>query len=297
MGLESLRRKRMVIGTFFLLPSFILLSTLYFYPVVNSIIMSFTNWTGFNNNYTFVGFRNYKKILFDMPQFWKAMVVNLKFAVGTTIIQAVIGFMLAFTVYNMGKRSQSFFKITLFLPVILPVTVVGVLWSFILTPDFGLLNQFLRTVGLGFLAKGWLADYSTALPIVIITNVWRYMGFTMVLYFIAMLNISSEILEAARIDGASKFKQLLYIFIPLTRGTTEINFILSIIGGMKAFDLIYIMTGGGPGTATQVVGYLIYNTAFTSFQFSRALAMSLVLFIFIFILTSISRKLLAEKEE
>lgn len=290
MGLASLRKKRKILGCIFLLPTFVVLGFFTFYPLIRSCVMSFTNWSGINSDFSFIGFRNYEKLFTQTPEYWNAIVVNLKFAVTSTLLQTVLGFALAFFVYSMSVKLQKFFKVALFIPVILPAAVVGVMWTFIYTPDYGLINQFLRAVHLGNLTHAWLGEYGTVMPSVIFTNTWRYIGLTMVLYLIAFNNISADILEAATVDGAGKFRQLVSIMFPLTTGTTEINVILSITGGMKAFDLFYLMTGGGPGTATQVVSMLIYRTAFQAFKYSRALSMAVVLFIIITIFTLICMK-------
>jgi raffinose/stachyose/melibiose transport system permease protein len=297
MNLKANQRKRMLLGYVFLIPSFTFLATFLFYPVINSFFMSFTDWTGFTTDYHFIGFENYVKIITDMPSYWHALLVNLKFAVISSFIQTVLGFVFAFLVHNMTKKWQKFYQTALYVPVILPIAVVAVMWAFIYDPNFGLINQILNAVGLENWTKGWLGDPNTALGSIIFTNTWRYVGFTMILYFIAMLNISQEVLESAKMDGASKWQQLIHFYFPLTRGTTEINFIFSVIGGMKAFDLFYLMTGGGPGTTTQVTAMLIYSTAFQNFKFGRALTMSIILFLIILIITLISRVLLRQKDE
>lgn len=291
MTIKSVALKKNIIGYVFLLPALLFLSAFMFYPVINSLVMSFTNWSGFSNNFKVIGIKNYVRLINNID-YWQAIVVNLKFALYSTLLQTVLGFILAFTIFHLSQRWQNFYKVALYLPVILPAAVVGVMWTFIYTPDFGLINQSLRAIGLGGLAQSWLGSYKTALGSVITTNTWRYVGFTMILYYVTMQNISKDVLEASTIDGATRAKQLFHIFIPLTWGTTEINFILSMIGGMKSFDLFYLMTGGGPGSCTQVVGMLIYRTAFLSFRFSQALAMSIVLFVLILILTTLSRILL-----
>lgn len=296
MGIPSIERRRRRLGYAFLLPSFVILGAFLFYPVVNSIIMSFTDWTGFGNGFAWVGFGNYVRMFTAMPDLWASIGVNLKFAVTTSVVQTILGFLLAFGVYQLTKRWQKFYQIALYVPVILPAAAVAVMWVFIYDPNFGMLNQFLYAIGLDAWAKGWLGEPGTALGSVIITNTWRYVGFTMILYYIAMLNISKEILESSTIDGATRMKQLWHFFVPLTWGTTEINFMLSVIGGMKSFDLFYLMTGGGPGTSTQVVGMLIYREAFQNFRFSSALTMSVILFFIILVITVISRTLLKPKE-
>lgn len=296
MGIPSIERRRRRLGYAFLLPSFAILGAFLFYPVVNSVIMSFTDWTGFGNGFEWIGFDNYARMFTDMPDLWASIGVNLKFALTTSVVQTILGFLLAFGVYQLTKRWQKFYQIALYVPVIMPAAAVAVMWVFVYDPNFGLLNQFLNAIGLDAWAKGWLGEPGTALGSVIVTNTWRYVGFTMILYYIAMLNISKEILESSTIDGATRMKQLWHFFLPLTWGTTEINFMLSVIGGMKSFDLFYLMTGGGPGTSTQVVGMLIYREAFQNFRFSSALTMSVILFFIILVITVISRTLLKPKE-
>lgn len=296
-SIKAIEKKRRNLGYIFLVPSFLMLGVFLFYPLVNSLIMSFTDWTGFSGTYNWVGFDNYLTIFTNTPGYWQAIWVNIKFALVSSTIQTILGFFLAVIVYNMTKRWQRFYQIALYTPVILPAAVVAVMWAFIYDPNFGLINQILMKVGLDSWTRGWLGDPNTALGSVIFTNTWRYIGFTMILYYIAMLNIPKEILESSTIDGANKFKQVIHFFFPLTLGTTEINFLLSVIGGMKSFDLFYLMTGGGPGTTTQVAAMLIYREAFQNFKFARALTMSIILFFIILILTVISRTLLKEKEE
>jgi raffinose/stachyose/melibiose transport system permease protein len=296
MSIPLIEKRRRRLGYVFLFPSFLLLSVFLFYPVVNSLIYSFTDWTGFDNSYEWIGFANYSDLINEKPEYWDSLLVNFKFAVTTSVIQTILGFILAYVIYHMTKRWQKFYQIALYVPVVLPAAAVAVMWVFVYDPNFGLVNQLLQLVGLDSWAKGWLGDPNTALGSVIVTNTWRYVGFTMILYFIAMLSISKEVLEAASLEGTTKLQQMWHFFIPLTRGTTEINFLLSLIGGMKSFDLFYLMTGGGPGTTTQVVGMLIYREAFQNFRFASALTMSVVLFGFILIITVISRVLLKQRE-
>ena len=217
------------------------------------------------------------------------MKIVLFFAFVSTAIQTVLGFLLAFLVYHMSAKWQNFYKVALYLPVILPAAVVAVMWRFMLAADAGMINELLQAVGLDSLTHSWLGDKNTAIWAVIMVNTWQYVGFTMVLYYINMQNISKDILESAEIDGANKWDKLRWFFLPLTMGTTETNVIYSITGGMKSFALFYMLTGGGPGTATRVVALVIYNTAFVDYKFARALAMSTVLFVIILVLTLLAR--------
>lgn len=297
MGVKGLVYRRRILGYIFLAPVAIFLTVFMFYPIINSFIMSFTNWTGFTQRYEFIGLTNYTRLFTETPEYWKAMWVNVRFALISTTIQTILGFFLAVLVINLSRRLQDFYKVSLYLPVILPAAVVAVLWRIIYTPDFGLLNQLLRIVGLGGLARGWVGDPHTALGAVIAANTWRYVGFTMVLYYVSMLDISSEMIESSMVDGCSYPQRIRYFYFPLTRGATEINFVLSLTGGLRAFDIFYLLTFGGPGTATRVVGMLIRDTGFLSFKFGRALTMSVILFLIVVVAMLISRAVLAPREE
>lgn len=288
--------KTKLIGYVFLLPSLFFLVSFILYPLVDSVIMSFTNWNGFSANYSFVGWKNYVDLFTKTPTYWNSIKINLVFAFVSTAIQTILGFILAFIVYHMTGGWQKFYKVALYIPVILPASVIAVMWRFMLSPDTGLVNTILRTLGLDFLCHAWVGENSTALGTIIAVNTWQYVGFTMILFLIDMLNIPREILESAEIDGAGKLRQLTSFFIPLTATTTETNVILSITGGMKSFALFYMLTGGGPGTATRVVSMLIYSTAFVDYKFYKALTMATVLFVIILILVLITRRI-GEKNE
>jgi len=223
--------------------------------------------------------------------------VNVRFAVISTVIQTVLGFFLAVLVINLGRRLQNFYKVALYMPVIMPAAVVAVLFKVIYAPEYGLLNQFLRTIGLSNLAMGWIGDIRTALGSVIAANTWRYVGFTMVLYFVSMLNISQEMIESSMVDGCSAAGRIRYFYFPLTRGATEINFVLSLTGGLRAFDIFYLLTFGGPGAATKVVGMLIRETGFVNYRFGMALTMSVLLFLIVVIAMVITRWILAPRDD
>lgn len=282
--------KRKIMGYILLIPGFVFLVSFLLFPFGKSIVMSFTDWNAFSPKYQFVGFKNYID-LFHNDEYWSSIKVNLIFAVVSTTIQTILGFVLAFLVYFMPPRWQKFYKVALYIPVILPASVVAIMWRFMLNNDSGLVNTLLRLVGLGGLTHAWIGERNTALGTVIAVNTWQYIGFTMVLFYIAMINIPKDILESAAVDGANKRAIFFRFFIPLTAGTTETNVILSISGGMKSFALFYMLTGGGPGKTTTVVAMLIYNEAFINYRFYRALAMSTILFLIILALVLASRKI------
>lgn len=293
----KLETQRKILGYFFLLPIVALLIVFMFYPIVKSVVMSFTNWSGMTDDWEWVGLNNYIRIFTNMPEYWRAMKVNVIYALIATAVQLTLGFLLAVLVINMRPRWQSFYKIALYLPVIIPAAAISVMWRYIYTPEYGLINQFLRTIGLEELCRAWTADPDTALGAVIVTNTWRYAGFTMVLYYVAMLDIPKDVLESAQIDGANRWHLIRYFYLPLTRGTTEINLILTITGCLRAFDIFYLLTSGGPGTSTKVVSMWIMETAFQSYKYGRALAMSIVLFVIVVFTMVIFRLILTPREK
>jgi len=293
-NLKSMRRTRNIYGWILVLPALASTTLFIFYPVFYSIVMSMTDWTGFSfKNLNFVGLENYRWLFTEAPHYWESLQVSFKFAFISTIIQTLIGYLLAFVLYNMTPKTQNFYKTVLYMPVVLPAAVVSVMWGFIYSPEYGLLNQFLRLIGLDSYTQLWVSDHRFALGSVIVANTWRYVGITMILYFVAMCAVPKEVVESAKIDGANKFRILFKIFLPLTWETTQVNLILSLIGGMKSFDLFYLLTGGEAGT--KVVSITIYQTAFVGFRFSKAITMSIILFLIVTSLTLLSHRLTKRK--
>ncbi|BBI31978.1 carbohydrate ABC transporter permease [Cohnella abietis] len=288
--------RKTLLAYLFLLPALLLFAAFFLYPVSTSIVRSFTDWNGFNSAFKWVGWRNYETVWSD-THFWEATGRTLKFAFITTIAQTVLGFLIAYFIYSLvSERWKKLLRIAIYTPVILPGAVVSLLWVNMLSPNFGMVNQWLNKLGLGSFARGWLGDTGTAMNMVMAVNTWKFIGMTVTFYIVAMLTIPKEVIESAKIDGAGKGRMMWNIFRPLLTGITEVNFILSLIGGLKAFDLIYMMTGGGPGDSTTVLGIMVYRRAFLSFKFGEAITMGILLFIIILVLTLISRKLMANRE-
>jgi ABC-type sugar transport system permease subunit len=292
MALEAYKSKKRIIGLFLLLPAVVFLALFTVRPLVDALLKSFTNWTGFSDNPKFVGAQNYISALRDNMSFRNSIKNTLVFTVVVVIVQTSLGFLMAYFVYFLAKKLQGFFKKLMYIPVLIPITAVAVMWKFILSPEFGLVNQALRFAGLGSWTQAWLGQYETAMLSVIGVNIWRFLGFTMVLYYVAMLTISKEICEAAAIDGANRLVMMYRLFLPLTIITTETNVVISLTGCMKSFDLFFMLTGGGPGTATEVSSMVIYRTAFQNFNYGGALAMSIILFSSIGILVYATRLIL-----
>lgn len=294
--IKSMQKQVQVYGWLFVIPAILSILIFVVYPIVFSSIMSFTNWRSLFVDIRFIGLENYKWVFSrDGELFWDGLNISFRFSVISTIIQTILGFLLANMLFTMTRKAQGIYKVLLYTPVILPAAVVAVMWNFIYKPDVGLIDQLLSRV-LGITNTPlWIASEGIALWSVIVANTWRYIGITMIIYFVAMNAISKEVIESARMDGASKFQIMMRIIIPLTWRSTQINILLSIIGGLKSFDLFYLLTGGEAGT--RVVGLHIYKTAFQYNQFARAVTMSLILTVIIGIVTIIVNKIFKKVED
>ena len=292
--IKLMRRKNNIGGWLLAIPSLISIGVFIVYPFVFSFVLSFTNWRFLPVDISFVGGANYQWLFSSAGyEFWNGLWVSLQFAVISTLLQTALGFLLAYILYNMKKQLQGIYKVLLYLPVILPAAVVSVMWVFIYKND-GLVNTLLGYIGVED-PPVWLADSRYAMGSVILANTWRYVGLTIIIYFVSMNSVSREIIESATIDGAGKTKILLAMILPLTWSSTKVNLLLSMIGGMKSFDLFYLLTNGDGNT--QVVGLFIFRTAFEYRVFSRAVTMSVILTVLIGGLTFVVNFLASRKKE
>lgn len=274
---KSIQKKANTVGWLLMIPTVLSILVFIVYPVVFSIILSFTDWKFVFNDIRFLGLDNYKWLFGETgKQFWQSTWISIKFTFISTAIQTVLGFLLAYVLYNMSARWQSVYKILLYIPVLLPASVVSVMWTFVFEPNVGLMDSILAIFGVNNFPM-WLADDKIALWTVIGVNTWRYIGVTMIIYFIAMNAISKDVLESATIDGAGKWKILWRFILPLTWSSTATNLLLSVMGGLKSFDLFFLFTNGTGDHGLYVVGLYIWRTAYKFKTFCRAVTMSLVL--------------------
>ena len=256
-------------GYFFLIPSFFFLAVFLIYPMIKSMVMSFTDWNGFNPDYQWVGLKNYVNLFTDTPAYWSSIKINLIFAVVSTAIQTALGFLLAFAVYHMTAGWQKFYKVSLYIPVILPASVIAVMWRFMLSPDTGLVNNILRLIGLDFLCHAWVGENATALGTVIAVNTWQYVGFTMVLYYIAMQNIPLDILESAEIDGAGRWQRIRYITLPGIRPTIMILLLMNVGNVLNAgFEIQYLLGNGLVQSVAQTIDIYVLKWGISQNDFA-----------------------------
>lgn len=269
-------------GIVFILPA--LLGTLIFIiiPVICSLGLSFAKWD-LLNPIEFVGLKNYIDI-FHEPLFYKILVNTFVFAISTSIFGVIIPLVLA-AILNSKIRGSEFYKTAYFLPFITPMIVIGVVWEWIFDPNIGLLNQILH------LHINWLYDTNFAMPALIIVSVWKLIGYNMVIFLSGLSGISQSMFEAAKIDGANVFQTFKNITVPLLSPTIFFVVIITAISSFQIFDLIYLMTDGGPLDSTNVLVYAIYKNAFEYFNIGKASAMAYVLFVIILVLTLMQWKM------
>ncbi|MBC7260809.1 MAG: sugar ABC transporter permease [Chloroflexi bacterium] len=266
---------------FFLLPTVVILGTFNFYPAFYSLYLSFFEWNGFAPGRTFVGFWNYIRLL-NSGEFWNSLRVTVVYASGVTLIALLIGLGVA-VLLNQRILGRTFYRALYFLPVITPTVAAGVVWKYLFDPTKGAVNQLLSIFGIS--GPGWLSDPSWSLIGVTIVGIWKRVGFNMVVYLAALQSIPRMYYEAAAIDGANAWHTFRRITVPLLRPTTLFLVIISLIDAFQIFDLVYVMTAGGPLKSTDVIGYYLYRYGFRYHELGFASAIAYVMFVFVFVLT------------
>ena len=263
-------------GLIFILPA--LLGTLIFIviPVIASFGLSFTSWD-LLNPIQFVGLDNYR-LIFTEPLFFKILINTLVFAVATSVLGVIIPLVLA-AILNSKIRGAEFYKTAYFLPFITPMIVIGIVWQWIFDPPLGILNPVLH------LHIQWLYDTNWALPALIVVTVWKLIGYNMVIFLSGFASIPENLYEAAKIDGANPAQTFLRVTVPMLSPTIFFVIIITAISSFQVFDLIYLMTQGGPLDSTNVLVYAIYKNAFEFFNVGKASAIAYVLFFIILVLT------------
>lgn len=265
---------------FFILPAF--LGTLIFIiiPIIASFGLSFADWNLINTP-KFAGFENYAGIFSD-PVFYKVLWNTLCYALLTAVFSIILPLILAIVLNNKIKGS-GFFKTAYFIPFVTPMIVIGIVWTWLYDPSYGFIN---RILGVGDNIK-WLYDKNFAMPALIIVSVWKNIGYNMVIFLAGLQAIPESINEACEIEGASGIKKFFLVTLPLLSPTVFFVSIMTTISSFQVFDLIYVMTEGGPENSTSVMVYWLYKQAFEYFNIGKASAIAYVLFSIILGLTYI----------
>lgn len=288
---KSLSRQEAFAGFTFLIPALTLFLVIEVFAIPYNIYMGFHEWNGFRPP-EWVGLENYQ-ILFDDPLFWNAVINNGFFIFASLTIMMGLALFLAL-ILDSGIPGAAIFRALLFLPVITPSIVVGLAWSRVLSAQNGLLNQILESIGLGALRSNWLGDSDLALASVIAVFIWRWIGYGVILFGAALLDIPEDLKDAPATDGATTFQTVRYIIIPVIRPIILIVGIWYAILSIRVFALVYILTDGGPFNASEVLNTYLYRQVFTYFDIGLGSAMAnlilLVLIVIAFVRNRFNKK-------
>ena len=280
----------------YLLPALVLFALFIIYPIINAVQLSFGDWGGiYGAPSNFIGFRNYIDV-FTSRVFWNSMLNALYFMIGGFLILMPLAFGLGLLVTSKLKGTK-LMKTMYFMPVMLTITAVALMWGFILQPGFGALNEALRAVGLDALTRGWLTEPTLNVWMVILVNTWMFAGYNMLIFAAGLVAIPDSLYEAAAIDGCSGLRKIWYISIPLTKESFKIFAILCITGCLRAFDIVFAMTSGGPNRVSEMPATLLYNNAFVFRQFGAGNSIGVILLILGVSLSIMVNKIFSREKE
>jgi raffinose/stachyose/melibiose transport system permease protein len=264
----------------YLAPAFFFYLTFAFAPLLYTAWLSFFRWDGLTVG-TWVGLDNYKKVLSD-PDIRASFVHSFELILFYAVLPVMLGLLLASLIAHSRVHGVTFFRAVLFMPQTIATVVVALAWVWIYAPE-GPLNAALRAIGLGSLARGWLGDFTFALPALGLVGTWVTFGLCLVLFLAGVQKIPLTLYEAARVDGAGRVREFFAVTLPGLRGELVVALTLTTIMALRTFDLIYVSTSGGPGTATTVPSYLVYQNAFSTGRVGLAACMAVVLTLLIFV--------------
>jgi raffinose/stachyose/melibiose transport system permease protein len=245
------------------------------FPMLNAVYYVFVDFDGLDPTPPWVGLANFQEMLGD-SQVWHAFRNNVTWIVIGTVAPLALGLLLALMVWD-TRRSSVFYRLAFFLPYVLPQVAIGVVWSWIYAPTRGWLNRALEAVGLGRFTAGWLGDPDTALYAVLGTAVWATFGFVFLILLSALRNVDVDQVDAARLDGANAVQRVRHVVLPQIMPVFLMILTLTLLGGFSVFDMIFVMTGGGPANASEVLGTYAYSSAFELSRISYGTALALAI--------------------
>lgn len=279
-------KKENLAGLLFIMPALIPMAVFWIGPVLYSVGMSFTDWDMISDHFNFVGFYNYISLI-GQHDFTEVLWNTLAFALGTVVPSIVLG-LLAALALNLAKRSSGFYRAVIFAPYITPMVAVSIVWSWIFEPRVGILNYLLGFLGIHGIE--WTQSMDTAMLSVVIVTVWKQIGWTMLFYLGALQKVSTNLLEAAAIDGADSVRRFFSITLPMISPTTFFLLIITTINSLQAYDQIQVLTQGGPAGSTRTLLYYFYQEAFESFNTGKASSVAVILVILTALLSLIEKR-------
>lgn len=281
----------------YLIPTFILLIVFVFYPIIVNIYNSFFRFGILSPEKIFVGLQNYME-LFSDSIFGTSIINNFLYVVISVVFQVIGGLIIAAILEDVVfRRVAPFLRTIYFIPVLISMAVIGILFTYIYNPEVGLLNEFLKLIGLESLTTGWLGDSSTAIFSVIAVSQWQSVGYATMLYILALQKIPKELYEAAIVDGAGKIKCFFYITLPQAKEMMFVLSVYTITGSFLVFNEVYVLTGGGPANSSQVMSTYLYQKAFVDSEFGYGSTIANIMLILTLIFYAIQSKIFKSGEE
>lgn len=269
-----MKSKKWVPYAFLALP-LLMYSIWVIFPIFQTLYLSFTNWDGVSPSFSFVGWENFKR-LFQDPYFRTSLLNNIKWLIGFAGVSVPLGLLIAMFLDQNFKGSK-IYKTLIYLPMTLSFVVIGQIWSWILEPRFGALNSFLSIFGVKPI--GWLSDPNIVTYSLIMAASWRQISYAMVLYSAGLKQVPKELVEAAWVDGANAWKRFWHVILPMLRPATVIAITVSVIDSLRAFDIVYVMTRGGPFYSSSVMANYMYIMAFNNYRMGYGSAIATIQFL------------------
>ncbi|RED76416.1 carbohydrate ABC transporter permease [Cohnella phaseoli] len=268
---------RAVYPFYFGVATLVVYSIFFVVPGIMGIYYSFTDWNSYTDEIHFVGFDNLAKIFSGEAKYLSYIENTLVFTISTVVLKTALGLLFAIML-NDGIRAKGFHRVMLFMPSIVPMLVVGLIFKSVLNPATGLLNESLRAIGLEFMTQKWLTDLNWAFKSIIAVDIWKGVGYIMIILLAGLQSIDKTYYEAAAIDGANFWQKLMRITIPLIIPALVVTTVLNLLHGLKVFEAVYVLTNGGPGYATDVMYTAIFKE-FSTGNYGMGTALSSVLFV------------------
>ena len=276
-GGRSSSRSELLAGALFLAPALLIYLAIIVYPMLHSGYLSLFDWDGIGPNRRFVGLDNYRILWSENRVFWIALKNNALWTAVALVVPTALGLGLAL-ILNRQFAGRSFYRGVFYFPAILSLSLTGLLWTWIYHPSLGFLNQFLGWVGLESLQRAWLSEPSVSLFAVMVAAAWHNTGLPMLLYLAGLQTIPKEILEAAETDGATPLQRFRFVLWPMLKDTTFVVLAITFINSLKVYDIVYVMTFGGPANTTQVLGTWMYFLTYNFNRIGLGTAIAVVLF-------------------
>jgi len=286
----TLRKMKTANIYLYLLPAILIYGFIIVVPLLLSFYISLFHWSG-GPKMEFAGFGNYAQLATD-GRFWFSFRNNMIITLLSIVGQIGIAFALAIVLQAKWVRFREFHRTVLFLPVVLPSVVVGFIWNLIYSTDYGILNALLRAIGLEGWIRPWLDSPDIVIFSVTVPIIWQWVGLYLIIFMAAIQNIPAEIYESAEIDGATGWRKVVSITLPMMQDTMKVAVMLCIAGNMKIFDNIFVMTGGGPGNSSTVMAQYAYNISFSQFKLGYGSAISIGMIIISLLLIGLSRRMM-----